>query len=55
MGEEYKNFREALAGEVSATGNAFAERIDVQLKRKHVDKFNNKGAFICLTERINLS
>ena len=52
MGEEYKNFREALAGEVSKQLAMLSpERIDVQLKRKHVDKFNNKGAFICLTER----
>lgn len=50
--EEYQKLRSELIDEVySQITSLSSERIDVQMKRKYVDRFSNKDAFTCLTEQ----
>ncbi|WP_010245218.1 type I restriction-modification enzyme R subunit C-terminal domain-containing protein [Acetivibrio cellulolyticus] len=50
--EQYQRLRNSLIDEVVGQILALVpERVDVQLKRKFVDKYRMKDAFLCLTEK----
>lgn len=50
--EEYQVFRNALIDEVyDQIARLTLDRIDVKMKRKYVDKYKSKNAFICLSEQ----
>ena len=52
IGEEYQALRNALVEEVFNQITSLApDRIDVRMKRKYVDKYCSKDAFICLSEQ----
>lgn len=48
----YQQLRSSLVNEVTnQIGQLSPDRIDVQLKRKYVDRYNSKEAFICISEK----
>lgn len=50
--KEYQRLRNSLIDEVYGQITSLTpDRIDVRLKRKYVDRFKSKNAFICLTEQ----
>ncbi|HHT48590.1 MAG TPA: DEAD/DEAH box helicase family protein [Firmicutes bacterium] len=50
--EEYQAWRDRLVAEVTGQiAGLSSERIDVQMKRKYVDKYNREGAFTSLSEQ----
>lgn len=50
--DEFQKLRNSMIDEVSAQIAALSvERIDVKMKRKYVDKYKSKEAFICITEQ----
>ncbi|MGF7060029.1 DEAD/DEAH box helicase family protein [Brassicibacter mesophilus] len=52
INEEYQDFRNKLVDDVSEQiSRLTTDRIDVQMKRKYIDKYREKEAFICLTEQ----
>lgn len=52
MDEEYQAWRRALVAEVTGQiARLSLERIDVRMKRKYVDKYNQEAAFACLSEQ----
>jgi type I restriction enzyme, R subunit len=52
IGDDYQDLRDALMKEVSEQiASLQIDRVDVMMKRKYVDKFRSKSAFVCLTEQ----
>lgn len=52
IGDEYQELRNSLIDEVcEQISRLSSDRINVKMKRKYVDKFRSKDAFICLSEQ----